>query len=82
MQIGDVSTGNEAPTYLAFGGLAVLTVALAMRDNMRGLATLLTPSFMLFGAWICVTVVLSFDPGTSIRRFALTACVDRGDGDA
>lgn len=75
LQIGDVSTGNEAPTYLAFGGLAVLMVALAMRDNMRGLASLLTPSFMLFGAWISVTVVLSFDPGTSIRRFALTACV-------
>ena len=68
LQIGDVSTGNEAPTYLTFGGLAVLMVALAMRDNMRGLASLLTPSFMLFGAWICVTVVLSFDPGTSIRR--------------
>ena len=60
---------------LAFGGLAVLTVALAMRDNMRGLATLLSPAFMLFGGWMCVTVVLSFDPGTSIRRFALTACV-------
>ncbi|XIA66574.1 O-antigen ligase family protein [Bradyrhizobium sp. TZ2] len=75
VHIGDVSTGNEAPTYLAFGGLAVLTVGLAMRDNMRGLATLLTPSFMLFGAWICVTVVLSSDPGTSIRRFALTVCV-------
>ena len=60
----------------------LLTFALAMRDNMRGLATLLTPSFLLFGAWVCVTVVLSLDPGTSIRRFALTACViavDRGD---
>lgn len=75
LQIGDVSTGNEAPTYLAFGGLAVLMVALAMRNNMRGMATLLTPSFVLFGAWICVTVVLSSDPGTSIRRFALTVCV-------
>ena len=75
LQIGDVSTGNEAPTYLAFGAIAVLMIALAMRDDMRGLATLVTPSFMLFGAWICVTVVLSFDPGTSIRRFALTVCV-------
>lgn len=75
LEIGDVSTGNEAPTYLAFGCLAVLMVALAMRNDLRGLKSLLTPSFMLFGAWIGVTVVLSFDPGTSIRRLALTACV-------
>ena len=59
-----------------FGGLSVLTVALAMRDNdARGLATLLSPAFVLFGAWLLVTVVLSFDPGTSIRRFRLTVCV-------
>ena len=81
MQIGDVSTGNEIPTYAAFGGLAVLTMVLAARDNMRGLATLLTPAFLLFVGWLCVTVLLSFDPSTSIRRFSLTACViavDRG----
>lgn len=75
LEIGDVSTGNEAPTYFAFGCLALLMVALAMRNDLRGLKSLLTPSFMLFGAWIGVTVVLSFDPGTSIRRLALTACV-------
>jgi O-antigen ligase len=74
-QLGDVGTGNEVLTYAAFGGIAVLTVALAMRDNMRGLATLLSPSFVLFGAWVLVTVVLSLDPGTSIRRLALTVCV-------
>ena len=75
MQIGDVSTGNEVPTYAAFGGLAVLTLVLAARDNMRGLATLLTPAFVLFVGWLCVTVLLSFDPGTSIRRFTITGCV-------
>jgi O-antigen ligase len=75
MQIGDVSTGNEVPTYATFGGLAVLTLVLAARDNMRGLATLLTPAFVLFVGWLCVTIVLSFDPGTSIRRFTITACV-------
>ena len=37
MQVGDVSTGNEVPTYIAFAGMAVLTVALTLRDNMRGL---------------------------------------------
>jgi hypothetical protein len=75
MQIGDVSTGNELLTYAAFGGLAVLTVALTIRNNIRGLATLLSPEFILFGGWILATVVMSLDPSTSIRRFALTACV-------
>jgi O-antigen ligase len=75
MQIGDVSTGNEVLTYAAFGGMAVLTIALTMRGNMRGLATLLSPGFILFSGWILVTVLLSLDPSTSIRRLALTACV-------
>ena len=75
MQIGEVSTGNELPTYAIFGGLAVLTMALTMRDNMRGLVTLLSPTFLLFTGWLCITVLLSFDPSTSIRRLSLTACV-------
>ena len=75
LQIGDVTTGNEFPTYAAFGGLAVLTLVLAMRENTQGLATLLSPAFVLFAGWLCFTVLLSFDPSTSIRRFALTACV-------
>ncbi len=74
-QLKDISTGNETLTYLAFGGMAVLTVALAMRDNMRGLVTLLSPGYILFSVWIVATVVLSLDTGTSIRRFALTVCV-------
>jgi O-antigen ligase len=74
-EIGDVSTGNELPTYAIFAGLALLTTMLAMRDNMRGLATLLTPAFGLFAGWLCVTILLSFDPSTSMRRFTLTACV-------
>ena len=75
VRVGDVSTGKEAVTYAAFGGLAALTLVLTMRDNMRGLTSLLTPGFLLFGSWICLTVVLSLDPGTSIRRFAVTAFV-------
>ena len=74
-QLKDTTTGNETMTYLVFGGLAVLMLVLAMRDNMRGLATLLTPAYLLFGGWIVTTVVLSLDPSTSIKRFALTACV-------
>jgi O-antigen ligase len=75
MQIGDVSTGNEVPTYVAFAGMAVLTVGLTLRDNIRGLATLLSPGFILFGGWILASVLLSLDPSTSIRRLALTVCV-------
>ena len=71
----DATNGNEVPTYLAFGCMALLTVSLAIRDNMRGVASLLTPGFMLFGAWMVTSVVLSLEPGTSIRRFSLTACV-------
>jgi O-antigen ligase len=74
-QLADLSTGNETLTYLAFGAFAVLSLALVMRENMPGLASLLTPGFALFGLWMALTVVLSLDPDTSIRRFALTACV-------
>jgi O-antigen ligase len=75
VRLEDAATGKELVTYVSFGGLAVLTLALAMRDNMRGLASLLTPALVLFGSWLCVSVVLSLDPSTSIRRFALTVCV-------
>ena len=75
MQIGDVTTGNELPTYALYGGLAVLMAVLVWRGNIKGLATLLSPTFMLFIGWLCLSVLLSFDPSTSIRRFSLTACV-------
>jgi O-antigen ligase len=75
MQIGDVTTGNELPTYAAYGGIALLTIGLAMRDNMRALASLLSRAHMVVGGWVMVTVLLSLDPATSIKRFALTACV-------
>jgi O-antigen ligase len=71
----DVSTGNETPTYVLFGIFTVVTIALAMRDNVPGLLTLLSPGYMLLGGWIVLSVVLSLDPSTSIRRFALTICV-------
>jgi O-antigen ligase len=70
------ATGNEAVTYLVFGGLTVLTILLAMRDSLRGLATLVAPGYLLFAAWTAaVGVLLSSDPSTSLKRFALTACV-------
>jgi len=72
----DTSTGNETMTYLVFGVLAVWTVLLAMRDDMRGLASLLTPGYLLLIGWIVASgVLLSTDPSISIKRFALTASV-------
>ena len=75
MQLSDLSTGNETLTYAAFGALAAIAIILAMRDNMPTLLTLLSPGYILFAGWIGVTVVFSLDPGTSIKRFALTICV-------
>ncbi|WFU17846.1 O-antigen ligase family protein [Bradyrhizobium sp. CB3481] len=75
LQIGDVGTGNELMTYATFGALSLLTLALAMRSDAKGLATLLSPAFVLFGAWLLITVVLSFDPATSVKRLSLTICV-------
>jgi O-antigen ligase len=75
MQLSDQTTGNETLTYAAFGSLAVLTVALASRDNIPGLATLLSRGYILFCGWIVASVLLSLDPSTSIRRFALTISV-------
>lgn len=71
---GDVTLGSETLTYAAFGCLAVLMAALVIRDNMPGLKTLASPGYLLFGGWIVVTVLTSLDPGTSLRRFVLTAC--------
>ena len=70
-----MTTGNETLTYAAFGCMAVLAVVLAMRDNMQGLLTLLSPGYLLFAGWIATTVLLSLDPATSIKRFALAVCV-------
>ena len=74
-QFAGSATGNEVPTYLAFGCLGLLALTLALRDGSRALSTLLTPAFTLFGGWIIVSVVLSQDPGASVRRLALTVCV-------
>ena len=56
--------GGETATYASFGALAILALAIAAQNNMRGMATLLTRAFVVFGLWICLTVVLSLDPNT------------------
>jgi len=73
--LSDLTNGNETYTYAAFGCLAVLMVALVFRDNMPGLKSLLSPGYMLFGGWVVVSVILSLDPGASIRRLVLSAGV-------
>jgi O-antigen ligase len=74
-QLKETATGNETMTYLSFGGMVVLMLALVLRNEWRGLVTLATPGFILFGAWLMATVVLSQDPATSVRRLVLTVCV-------
>ena len=74
-QLRDAATGNETIAYLAFSCLAALAIGLAMRDDVPGLMTLISPGFLLFGGWICMSVVLSSDPGTSMRRVVATLLV-------
>ena len=75
MLLTEVTMGNEAWTYAAFAGFAVLTVTLAMGGGSRGYATLLSPAYLALGAWIVATVLWSIEPGTSGRRFVLAVCV-------
>ncbi|HET7888062.1 MAG TPA: O-antigen ligase [Bradyrhizobium sp.] len=75
MLLTEVTMGNEAWTYAAFAALAVLTVALAMRDGAPGFATLLSPGYLAMGGWITVMVAMSIEPGTSARRFVLAMSV-------
>jgi O-antigen ligase len=75
MLVADVTTGNEAWTYAAFGCFALLTVTLAAHDGLRGFATLLSPGYLALGGWIVAAVLTSLEPATSERRFVLTLCV-------
>jgi O-antigen ligase len=74
-QLRDAATGNETIAYLAFSCLALLAIGLAMRDNIPGLMTLISAGFLLFGGWIGISVFLSSDPGTSMRRVVATVLV-------
>ena len=75
MLVAEATTGNEAWTYAAFGCLSVLTITFAVRDGMRGFATLISPGYILFGGWIAALVAMSLEPSTSARRCILTICV-------
>lgn len=73
LDLTNVSSGNDTMTYALFGALAVVIGLIAIPENREGLASLLSPKFLIFGCWILVSVVLSTDPVTSIKRFSLTA---------
>jgi O-antigen ligase len=75
MLLTEVTMGNEAWTYTAFGCFAVLTVTLALNGSKRGFATLLWPGYLALGGWVTATVAMSLEPSTSARRFILTLCV-------
>jgi O-antigen ligase len=74
-ELKDATSGNETLTYAVFGGFAVLMLSLALRDDIRGLATLLAPGWILLVLAILASVALSTEPVTSVKRLVLTACV-------
>ena len=74
-QLKDAATGNETLSYLIFVCLAMLSIGLSIRDNAAGLMTLVSPGFILFGGWIGMSVFLSSDPATSMRRVVATMLV-------
>jgi O-antigen ligase len=75
MRLEDVGTGNDFWTYVWFLALALVAPVMAHGANSRGLASLATTSFLMLMGWMVLTVLLSLDPATSIRRFTLTSCV-------
>jgi O-antigen ligase len=73
LDLAETSSGNDTIAYAVFGGLAVLTGLLTISENRKGLATLLSPGFLILSGWIVISVVLSTDPAVSIKRFTMTA---------
>jgi len=73
--LGDIVTGQEGATYLAFGAGALVALGVTLREHARGLASLLTPANAALGLWLVLSVVLSTDPGTSAKRLGLTMAV-------
>ena len=73
LDLNNLTTSNDTLTYAVFGGLALLTGLLTIAENRRGIASLASPGFLIFAAWAALSVVLSTDLATSIKRFSLTA---------
>ena len=75
MQIGDTTTGNEMLTYAGVRRPGGADARVGDARQYAGAGDIAVAGFCCSAAGSCVTVLFSLDPGTSIRRFALTACV-------
>ena len=66
----DVQTGNEVVTYFVFTALAALA-ALLVVPRLRYILACVKP-WPVWGMvlWLCLTSVISTDPGTSLKRLA------------
>lgn len=71
----ELAGGREGLTYGAFGLLAIGGIALVAAGNLRALWLIATPGALALIGWILITIVISQDMGTSIRRFVLFAMV-------
>ncbi|WP_211912090.1 O-antigen ligase family protein [Tardiphaga alba] len=71
----EIATGQLATTYITFGSLALLAVALCASDSLPALRSLGTPVNIAFVAWMLINIVASHLPGLSLQRFTLTASV-------
>src|ERR1043166_2496856 len=68
----DLSGGHETFTYMMMFALVAAAGFLLVCLGRLPLRPLATRWNLLLLAWLCVTVVLSTDPGTSARRLVLT----------
>src|ERR1700692_1652206 len=59
LDLAETSSGNDTITYAVFGGLAVLAGLLTISENRKGLATLLSPGFLILSGWGLFRVGLS-----------------------
>jgi O-antigen ligase len=77
--LGDANAVDAAVgrglTYASFGTLAVLSLVLVAQKHAEALRSFASAPYILFGAWICINLVLSRDPTGSATRFTLTAFV-------
>lgn len=72
-KVTELSSGNEAFSYLCLIFLALAATALLASRVRLLVAVLATPEYVLLLGWLWVSVVMSVDPGTSARRLVL-AC--------
>jgi O-antigen ligase len=73
--LGELAEGKDAALYVLFGILAALMSGVTFGQNRPALVSLLCPAFVLLTGWLSLTVVLSSDPSTSIKRLALSMFV-------